>query len=62
MGVLQARRGVDFAKEPVGAEGGGYLWPKDLDGDLAGMSNILSEVDCRPASSSDLPVDCIAAR
>ncbi len=45
MRVLEARRGLDFMDETLGAEHGGEFGAQDLYGDLALVLEVLGEVD-----------------
>ena len=42
--MAEAGGGGDLLQETLGAEGGGQLWAEDLEGDLALVLEILSEV------------------
>ena len=60
MGVLQAGGELDFLEEAVGAERAGDLGPEHLERDLAGMLEVLREVDGRHAAATDLALDRVA--
>jgi hypothetical protein len=55
--MLQPRRHLDLAEEPVGPDGGGELGAEDLDGDGAAVLEVAGEVDGGHAAGPGLPLD-----
>ena len=58
--MLQLRRDLDLLQKPVWSEHRREVGPEDLDGYLAVMADVSSEVDSRHPTTTDLPLDCIA--
>ena len=59
--MLQVRRDLDLAQEPLDAEHGAELGLEDLERDLALVPDVAREVDRRHAAFADLPLDGVAA-
>ena len=59
--MLQARRGADFAQEPVPAEGGAQIGMQDLDGDVAVVLDVVGEVYGRHPAGAKFALDRVAA-
>ena len=60
--VIQLRRDTDLAQEPIGADAGGELGPKDLDRDTAIMALVVREMNDRHSSRADHAQERVAAR
>lgn len=54
-------RDFDFAKEPVGRDGGGEFLPEDLGRYAAVVLQVLGQVDERHAVGADLTINDVAA-
>src|SRR5262245_6381430 len=50
VGMLQIRRQLDLAEEPIGPEGSGQFRSQDLDRDRAAMLQVSGEIDGRHAA------------
>jgi hypothetical protein len=61
VGVLQGGRHLDLAEEPFLAERGRELFAQQLERDLAVVPEVVSEVDGRHATGTELALDGIAA-
>src|SRR5439155_11133398 len=60
VGMVEPSRGVDLAEKPLRAERGRQLGLEDLNGDLAVVLPVLSEVDgCHP-TTAELALDGVA--
>ena len=57
MRVLESSRGLDFAKESVGAQRCGEVGLQYLHGDRAVVLHVPSEIDHRHSTPAELPVD-----
>ena len=60
MGVLQAGGRLDLGKEALAADDGAQLGAQDLDRDLAGVLEVLGEVDGGHAALAELTLEAIA--
>jgi hypothetical protein len=58
--VGEPRGDLDLAQEPLGTEDGGEFGPKDLDGDLPMMPQILCKLDRSHPAVSQFLLDAIA--
>ena len=58
--MLQIGDGLDLAEEPLGADDGGELRPKHLDGDLAVVLEVVGEVHGGHAAGAELALDPVA--
>jgi hypothetical protein len=58
--VLEARRGLDFRDEALGAQHGGELGLEDLECHLAVVFQILGEIDRGHAALAELTLDAVA--
>lgn len=53
-------RDLDLSQKPLGAERGGQLAPQHLDGNLALVLQVVSEVYDRHAAAADFALDGVA--
>ena len=60
--VAHRRRGLDLLHEPRGAQHGREFGFQDLDGDLAGVLEILGQIDRRHAPRAELAFDPVTVR
>ena len=61
VGVLQVGGGLDLLHEPLAPSTAGSSGAEDLDGDVAGVFEVLGETDRGHAALTDLPLDLVAA-
>ncbi len=60
--MLQVRRGLDLAEEPLGADHRRQLGPEHLDGDPALVPDVLGQEHGRHAARANLALEAIAIR
>ncbi len=60
--MLEVGGGVDLGQEAFCPEGGGEVWPEDLERHQTVVAEILGEIDRRHTTFTELALDDIAAR
>ena len=58
-GMLELRRHLDLAQEPLGAERGREIGAQHLDGDLPVVLQVLREIDRPHPAASQLPLEAV---
>ena len=60
--MLEIRRDLDLAHEPLAAQASGKFRPEDLDGYAALVSDVACQIDGGHAALADLPSEIVASR
>ena len=58
--MLEVRRGLDLAEEPLGPDHGGEFGAKDLERDLPVVLQVVREVHGGHAAGAEFPLDTVS--